>query len=237
MFDIAGKLASLPLAPAEMFALHQEVIEAWWSSIGDLDGCTSQELIEAERRVGVPLPGPLRAILSLYGGREDLMGLQDPLLAPGALRVEDGTLVFQEENQHCVLWGVAVERLEDPDPPVVFQDSNAAGDGSWRPYQERLSVHLFESSLNELMIASKNSVFREADDDSVEVISNSLVRVGIPDHVFWAEPEGEPVKWFAGIELLVRIDGGAMLWACARSAKRLEIVRNLVPRGWETPDS
>jgi hypothetical protein len=237
MFDVPGKLALLPHAPSQVLALQRELIEAWRGRLEALDGCPPRELIEAERRVRVQLPGPLKEALSLYGQREDLLGLQDPLLAPGELWVDNGKiLVFQEENQRCALWGVAVERVCEPDPPVIYKDLNALNDEPWRHYQDRLSVHLLESALNEIMLSSENAMFREIDSVAMGLVFASLKRIDIPDHVFWPNPEGASVKWFAGSGILVRVDGDAMIWACALSAQCLGRVLELIPGEWQKAD-
>ncbi|MEV6480095.1 hypothetical protein [Streptomyces sp. NPDC051576] len=215
--------------------LLTEVIFAWRGDPEGPQGCALQELATAEKQLGKSIPGPLRSFLALYGRREDLMGFQDPLLLPGDLRVDgESVLVFQEENQKCALWGIAVDSLSEVDPPVLCKNLN--DDGGWLPYQDRLSVHLLESTLNEVMISSGNSMFREADEKAIRELLDSLARVDIPEHIFWADPTGSPVKWLAGAEFLVRVDGDSIIWASAPLGGDVQGVREVVPAGWESAD-
>ncbi|MCX4588589.1 hypothetical protein OG819_02170 [Streptomyces sp. NBC_01549] len=236
MFDVAAQLAVLPSSADEMLRLLQGAVRAWRGEAAGWAGCTPEELTAAQERLGVQIPGPLEGFLFLCGGREELMGFQDPLLPPGGMRIEDDVLVIQEENQRCALWGVSVQRLGEPDPPVVFKDPNRAG-GDWQPYQDRLSVHLLEAVLNELMISSESCIFREANENAIEELTHSLNPVGIPEHVFWAEPEGPGVKWLAGAKFLVRIDGNSIVWASAPLGGEARDVLNIVPEGWDRADS
>ena len=218
-----------------MLTLLQGAVRAWRGEAVGGAGCSPEELTAAQERLGAQIPGPLRGFLSLYGNRDELMGFQDPLLPPSGIRIEENVLVIQEENQRCALWGVVVDRVGEPDPPVVFKGPSA-GEG-WRPYQDRLSVHLLETVLNELLISSGSSIFREADENAIEELARSLSAVGIPEHVFWAEPEGPPVKWLAGDNLLVRIDGDSIIWASAPLGGEASDILNFVPEGWDRADS
>ena len=47
------------------------------------------------------------------------------LYAPEQLRIENGKLVFMEENQRVVFWGLDLKELKKPDPQV-FQANNEA---------------------------------------------------------------------------------------------------------------
>ncbi|MER7178114.1 hypothetical protein ABT404_01210 [Streptomyces hyaluromycini] len=236
MFPVAGRLDVLPEDPRRMLELLTEVVSAWRGGLGEPKGCTPEELVAAEDLIGTRIPDPLRSFLALYGHREDLMGFQDPLLLPGGMWMEGGdVLVFQEENQKCALWGISIEALNELDPPVLCKNVND-GDGDWLPYQDRLSVHLLETALNELMTSSGNSMFREADAEAVRVLSASLTRIGIPEHVFWAEPEGSVVKWLASADFLVRVDGDSMIWASAPLGQEVQGVLDVVSSGWERAD-
>jgi len=59
----------------------------------------------AEVRLGVNLPAPLREYY-LSVGRHKINSAHNRLLPPDALEVSQGRLVFMEENQCVVFWGV-----------------------------------------------------------------------------------------------------------------------------------
>jgi hypothetical protein len=91
------------------------------------DACSAQQIQKAERRLGVALPKALREYYALCGKHKinrthnRLLGLED-------LFVAQGRLVFMEENQNVVYWGVPC-RSASPDPPV-FQAMDPE-EGPW----------------------------------------------------------------------------------------------------------
>lgn len=81
----------------------------------------------AEAKLGVRLPGPLRDYY-LSVGRHPINQVHNRLLKPEDLRIAQGRLVFMEENQWVVFWGV-LARSTAADP-VVFQTDDL-DDGDW----------------------------------------------------------------------------------------------------------
>ena len=71
-------------------------------------GCGEAALVAAEARLGVELPAELRGFLSAVGREAVVMEVHDRFLAPDALAVADGRVVFCEENQGVCMWGCAV---------------------------------------------------------------------------------------------------------------------------------
>jgi hypothetical protein len=81
----------------------------------------------AEDRLGVGLPGPLRDYY-LSVGRHAINRAHNRLLPPEEVEVSHGRLVFMEENQRVVFWGVPTRsRAADP---VVSQNGDLEG-GEW----------------------------------------------------------------------------------------------------------
>ncbi|HJK91743.1 MAG TPA: hypothetical protein RMH85_22310 [Polyangiaceae bacterium LLY-WYZ-15_(1-7)] len=74
-------------------------------------GCGEAALVAAEARLGVELPAELRGFLSAVGREAVVMEVHDRFLAPDALAVADGRVVFCEENQGVCMWGCAVGEL------------------------------------------------------------------------------------------------------------------------------
>lgn len=48
----------------------------------------------------------------------------------------------------------------------------------------------------------------------------------------WAAPDGPPVRWFGGDEVILRADGEDWMWARARDEAVLESVRAALPGVW-----
>lgn len=223
----------------------QAVAEASGQPLAEGDGVDASRLREAEARLGVPIPAPLREAYLLFGLRTDLTATQDRLVPPGRLRVEDGgddgddgdgdgVLVFREENQGCASWGVPVAACAQDDPPVVVD----AGDG-WSPFAERLSLALLDMVLSEAMFSADESLGdnRELDDTACAALREAFARLPLPDFPFWPQPEGCPVRWYAGPGVLLREDGGGWLWVFGRSAAAVRAVREALPGEWMVGDS
>jgi hypothetical protein len=90
-------------------------------------GFATNVLEAAESRLGVRLPSPLRGY---YGsiGRHKINRAFNRLLPPGGLEISQGRLVFMEENQCVVFWGVRCKSAAAD--PVVFQTTDPE-DGDW----------------------------------------------------------------------------------------------------------
>lgn len=87
------------------------------------DGAKPASLAACEKRLKLKLP---RAINVYYqiAGNLPLNTEHNILYAPKDLIKRDGKLVFMEENQAVVFWGLDLNALNQPDPEV-FQASNA----------------------------------------------------------------------------------------------------------------
>jgi hypothetical protein len=101
-------------------------------------------LAEAERRLGVKVPAALREY-SLIAGRERRFNTcLNRLLPPSDWSVDQKRLIFMEENQMVVRWGVSVRNPDSDDPPVS-QGINAEDEDepiAWRPEHRKCSVFL-----------------------------------------------------------------------------------------------
>ncbi|NEE38294.1 hypothetical protein G3M53_74465, partial [Streptomyces sp. SID7982] len=81
-----------------------------------------------------------------FGRRPDLTSVQDSLLSPEHLHVDDGALVFRLENQAVAEWAIRQEHLTDDDPPVVFRRRDGDSD-RWMPFLDRFSTACIEMVL------------------------------------------------------------------------------------------
>lgn len=86
------------------------------------DGVCLEEVQLAETRLGRSLPAALRALYLRIGALEELCLVHNVVRRPDELSVEQGYLVFMDENQGVVSWGVPEDdRAADPD---AWQRSN-----------------------------------------------------------------------------------------------------------------
>jgi hypothetical protein len=102
------------------------------------DGVREQRLVRAEKRLGLALPAALRDYYLLAGAAAENRE-HNLLFAPEELIVEEGRLMFMEENQAVVTWGLPLGPGKRADP-TVWQRVN-----SDRPewYSEELPFSVF----------------------------------------------------------------------------------------------
>lgn len=198
------------------------------------DGCDEVELQAAEARLAFALPASLREAYTLIGKRFDLTRVQDRLLTPDQVHVDDtGTvLIFRVENQHVAEWGVPLPAVSESDPPVVFRlDSVPEAERAWQPFVERVSLACVEMVLSEWMFSGERFIDnRELDDGAVASLEGQFRPLPIPDYPLWAG--GGPIRWFQGMGAILRMDAGTWLWVRAGSADAIAAVRRALPGDW-----
>ena len=81
------------------------------------DAIAPARLDTAERRLGFPLPASMRDLYLSAGAAPEFQA-HNALRTPETLDVEDGFLLFMEENQNVVDWGIRVPIDLESDPEV-----------------------------------------------------------------------------------------------------------------------
>jgi hypothetical protein len=106
------------------------------------DGEPEPSVAESEARLGLRLPPVLRAYY-LLAGRCDQFNLpHNRLLRPEKWSVDGGKLVFLEENQCVVVWGVEAGTSPEDDPPVYQGPKVRGRPTEWYLEHERCSEFL-----------------------------------------------------------------------------------------------
>ncbi|MYS82959.1 hypothetical protein [Embleya scabrispora] len=224
-FDIH---AELPAALADR-AGAWEFIRAFAAdrteAIGAADGYDPAELDASAARLGVRLPTALRELYELLGRRGDLTSNHDVLLAPDRLYVEDGVLVFREENQGVAWWGV---RPDGDDPAVLARYGMAAQPADpWSAWLPRLSMAAVEIVLSEILLFDDELVEAiELAPEEIDRLPEEMREVAFPGYPECDEP-GNRVRWFASPDLLARYDG-AMIVFRARTEEDMEYFFDVV---------
>lgn len=85
------------------------------------DGSSEAEISRAESRLGLQLPASVRSYFRIAGNLAELNRSHNQLFALSELIVEDGFLIFMEENQAVVRWGIRISQLPNVDPEVWQQ--------------------------------------------------------------------------------------------------------------------
>ncbi|WP_119726410.1 hypothetical protein [Thermomonospora amylolytica] len=57
-------------------------------------------------------------------------------------------------------------------------------------------------------------------------------RLPMPDYPMWAVPEGSPIRWFTGPDVIIRDDAREWVWVRARTAEALQAVREALLGDW-----
>jgi len=81
------------------------------------DGLPERIVVAAERRLKIKIPLALKKYYAT-AGRLSLNTEHNRLYAPGKLKIMGGKLVFMEENQLVVFWGMDRNALKREDPEV-----------------------------------------------------------------------------------------------------------------------
>ncbi len=91
--------------------------------VGSADvGIPEEELSFCEDNLGITFPRALRDYYKVVGNLSELNSVYNRIYSPEDCEEKHGKLIFMEENQSIVYWGVALEEptIEDP---VVYQGS------------------------------------------------------------------------------------------------------------------
>ena len=107
------------------------------------DGLSVDQIQAAEQRLKSRLPQALREYYSVAGNLDELNRNHNRLMRLEELEVEDDYLIFMEENQNVVLWGVKTANVYEEDPEV-WQGINVTPK-EW--YSEEMSVSKFFSAM------------------------------------------------------------------------------------------
>ncbi len=112
---------------------YQETFATLGVRLGRKDACSLAEIDLAQQRLGVKLPESLKEYYLLAGREQHINQVHNRLLAPDKLWIDEDRLVFLEENQWVVYWGVPVLQKTLPDA-AVFQGVNRHDQGvEWHP--------------------------------------------------------------------------------------------------------
>jgi len=104
------------------------------------EGVSDEELALAAKTVGCALPSSLRAYYRCAGEADVLNTFHNEILPAQDWYLNEGHLVFMEENQGVVSWGLKVGAVDDP---LVWQRNNTSG--AW--YSEEKSLLVFLEDL------------------------------------------------------------------------------------------
>lgn len=128
---------------AEMFVekfrslVPQYLDDAWVPE----DGLAEDDLDDALDDAGVEIPQALREFYLALGGCEDLMEAYYFVWDPEELEIEDGYLLFMEDEDEQYVWGIREDHLDIPDP-IVHRRHNVRG--TWKSEEGTFSEYMLD---------------------------------------------------------------------------------------------
>lgn len=117
-------------------------IEAIFGRLGPEAAIPGEVVVATERRLGVLLPSALRELYLRTGASTALHNSHNTIVPLDQMEFAGDHLIFYEENQGVVSWGIARSRLSEDDPPVD-QGQPPVGNAGWDFYPEFASVSEF----------------------------------------------------------------------------------------------
>lgn len=107
----------------------------------EADGIPLAELDEALEEQHVTAPLALREFLHALGNCEELMEAYYYFWDPEELEVQDGYLLFLEDEDEAYTWGMRADQVDVPDP-IVWRRNNAKG--TWVNEEGTFSEFVFD---------------------------------------------------------------------------------------------
>lgn len=231
-FDIKRELVAGLSGRVGAWRFVRGFVGEWHEPLGAADGWSSGVLDAAGERLGVPLPAALREAYQLFGRRDDLTSNHDSFLNPGELYLNNGALVFREENQACASWGILGADLGQSDPAVyVRADLADKSAENWEGWLDTFSTSCLEIVLAESMHAPDELCdFMDGSDEPLgPALEEHFTLLPFPDYP--TSRQGSGTRWFAGPQVILRQDGDC-LHARARTEDALEELRELIDGDW-----
>src|SRR5258708_23142597 len=82
------------------------------------DGCVEKEIAKAEKGLGVRIPKAIREYYRIVGNNNDLNKYHNYFYDLKELVIDDEYLLFMDENQCVVSWGIKVSDINDENPEI-----------------------------------------------------------------------------------------------------------------------
>jgi hypothetical protein len=147
----------MPNAATTFWTAYRRTAAAFFAPIGKADGLSEKQVSAGERRLGFTLPLLLRQFFLRAGKRGDLTRKYHRLLRPDEMRVTAKALVFFEESQQVVFWGIKLTDIGEADPPVWQANNHNKKRLVWYPDHDRLSDFFVTMLYRQFLDYSENN--------------------------------------------------------------------------------
>lgn len=105
------------------------------------DGLATEELDDMLDEHDFDIPLVLLEFYTAVGGCQDLMEAYHYFWDPDELEIEDGYLLFLEDEDEQYVWGIRQDQLDVPDP-IVWRRNNARE--TWQSEEGTFSEFVFD---------------------------------------------------------------------------------------------
>lgn len=210
------------------------------TQLGFEEACSDEEISSAESRLGIKLPVSLKEFYSIAGREKRINKLHNRLLSPEKLFIDAGRVVFLEENQSVVFWGIAANEVMVADAPV-FQGVNRGESGiEWIPDPEHDSCATF---LNVMALwhatnggAVANTAVGNVEEGIARTILDEQWQLVGEVNAMRAYRQNSRAVCFLQWSIPFLTDGEKSQWrvfVAASSAEELEKLKTSFPASWE----
>lgn len=121
---------------------YSEVFATFGYPLTERTALSTTVLAGAERRLGVKIPAALREYYRIAGRERRFNTAHNRLLPPSDWSLDQKRLIFMEENQAVVYWGVSIRNPDSDDPPASQGINNEPI--TWHPENRKCSGFLTE---------------------------------------------------------------------------------------------
>lgn len=105
-------------------SLYQQFAETYLNRhLEEHEGVEIADISRAERRLCLRLPKALRSYYLVAGKADDLNKAHNIIRPVSEIELDNGFVVFIDENQFVVSWGVRIS-LAAEDDPIIWQRNN-----------------------------------------------------------------------------------------------------------------
>lgn len=195
---------------------YPELFQMLGRPLAPTDAVDPHAITKAEQSLAITAPRALREFYLLAGKARDFTTVYDQFLPPADWSVQDGKLVFVEENQDVVRYGVDCAAGTSDDPPVWITVTGDAAD--WHQVCDSCSefiavMLLWQASFGEALPHAASGL---AGPNTLRTLDKGWHHVGTVNEMRAYTRPGHAachVEWSDGMRLFVGALTDEALWA------------------------
>jgi hypothetical protein len=208
----------MPTSTFVFWSQFSEMVSSVMSPLGEDEGETEDRVSFAEELLELKFPVLLREYYLRTANRKDINRHMNRLLSLDDLFIDNGNLIFFEENQCVCFWGIALSDLDRNNPPIL-QGQRIAGPSDeleWFETDQTLSGSLTDQLLWTIANGSADCI-------EVSDVATSSITVppGWQSHI-GAKISGLSAMW-NGNKMVISIGDNEVV-ACGRTQEDIDAI-------------